>query len=55
MHFLKDEVKMTSEIWKDTGIIQDEKNDYRMTALSHPKRVLELYRDRFFRDRMTLE
>ena len=36
-------------------MIQDEKNDYRMTALSHPKRLLELYRDRFFRARMTLE
>ena len=34
-------------------MIQDEKNDYRMTALSHPKRLLELYRDRFFRNRMT--
>ena len=29
-------------------MMENDWNDYRMTASSHPKRVLELYRDCFF-------
>merc|ERR1711894_208732 len=29
-------------------VVDNDWNDYRMTASSHPKRVLELYRDCFF-------